>query len=122
MSVVLAQERVPDKSSEPKVIDALLKDIDVSGAIISADALFANVLTLQKFLNHGADDLIGLKGNQGNFHPEVQNFFSQAREAEYEEVEVEKYLASPEKGHGTIEERSVWPELKSMIEVVWKGP
>lgn len=130
--LVLAQERVPDKSSEPKVIDALLKDIDVSGAIISADALFANVPTVQKFLNQGADYLIGLKGNQGNFHAEVENFFSQARAAEYEEVEVERYVASPEKGHGRIEERSVcvctaldwlppkevWPELKSIIEVL----
>ncbi len=33
--LVLAQEKVPDKSSEPKVIDVLLKDIDVRGALIS---------------------------------------------------------------------------------------
>lgn len=72
--LVLAQEKVPDKSSEPKVVDALLKDIDVSGAIISLDALFAHTSTAQKFLDHGGDYLIGLKGNQGNFHAEVQNF------------------------------------------------
>lgn len=130
--LTLAQEKVPDKSSEPKVIDALLKDIDVSGALISTDALFAHVPSAQKFLNHGADYLIGLKGNQGNFHAEAQNFFNQAREAEYEEVDVERYLPSPEKSHGRIEQRSIcvctaldwlpqaatWPGLQAIIEVV----
>lgn len=130
--LVLAQEKVPDKSSEPKVINALLKDIDVSGALISADALFANVTHAQKFLDHGADYLIGLKGNQGNFHAEAQNFFNQARAVAYEEVDVERYLPTPEKGHGRIERRSVcvctalgwlpqaqiWPGLQAIIEVL----
>jgi predicted transposase YbfD/YdcC len=66
--LVLAQEKVPEKSSEPKVNDALLKDIDVRDALISTDALFAHIPKTQKFLDHGGDYLIGLKGTQGNFH------------------------------------------------------
>jgi predicted transposase YbfD/YdcC len=130
--LVLAQEKVPDKSSEPKVIDALLKDIDVSGALISADALFANITTIQKFLDHGADYLIGLKGNQGNFHAEAKNFFDQARDVAYEGVDIERYLPSPEKGHGRIEQRTIcvctaldwlpqaqtWPGLKAIVELL----
>lgn len=129
--LVLAQEKVPDKASEPKVIDALLKNIDVSGALISADALFAHTAHAQKFLDHGADYLIGLKANQGNFYAEVKNFFDQARDVEYEEVNVERFISS-EKGHGRIEQRSIsvctaldwlpqsssWPELKTIVEVV----
>lgn len=129
--LVLAQEKVPDKSSEPKVIEALLKDIEVKGALISTDALFAHTERAQQFLDHGADYLIGLKGNQGNFHAEAQNFFDQAREIEYEEVDVERYICPPEKEHGRIEERSIcvctelewlpqakiWPGLKALIEV-----
>lgn len=129
--LVLAQEKVPDKSSEPKVIDALLKDIDVSGALISADALFANVAVAQKFLNHGADYLIGLKGNQGNFHAEAKNFFDQARDIGYEEVDVDRYISPLEKEHGRIEQRSIcvctaldwlpqiqaWPKLTAVVEV-----
>jgi predicted transposase YbfD/YdcC len=130
--LVLTQEKVPDKSSEPKVIEALLKDIDVNGALISTDALFAHAARAQQFLDHGADYLIGLKGNQGNFHAEVKNFFDQARNVEYEEVDVERYIPSPEKSHGRIEQRSVcvctalewlpqaqtWPGLKAIIEVL----
>lgn len=58
--LMLAQEKVPDKSSEPKVIEALLKDVDVSGALIATDALFAHTARAQQFLDHGADYLIGL--------------------------------------------------------------
>jgi predicted transposase YbfD/YdcC len=130
--LVLAQEKVPDKSSEPKVIEALLKDVDVSGALISMDALFAHTVRAQQFLDHGADYLIGLKGNQSNFHAEAKNFFEQARDAEYEEVDVERYISPPEKGHGRIEQRSIcvctelewlpqaktWPGLKTIIEVL----
>jgi len=130
--LVLAQEKVPDKSSEPKVIEALLKDVDVNGALISTDALFAHTTRAQQFLDHGADYLIGLKGNQGNFHAEAKNFFDQARDVEYEEVDVERYIPSPEKGHGRIEQRSIcvctalewlpqaqtWPGLKAIVEVL----
>lgn len=130
--LVLAQEKVPDKSSEPKVIEALLKNVDVNGALISTDALFAHIARAQQFLDHGADYLIGLKGNQGNFHAEVKNFFDQARDVKYEEVDVERYIPSPEKGHGRIEQRSIcvcmalewlpqaqtWPGLKAIIEVL----
>jgi predicted transposase YbfD/YdcC len=130
--LVLAQEKVPDKSSEPKIIEALLKDVDVSGALISTDALFAHTARAQQFLDHGADYLIGLKGNQGHFHAEAKNFFDQARDVEYEEVDAERYISSPEKGHGRIEQRSIcvctalewlpqaktWPGLKAIIEVL----
>lgn len=113
--LVLAQEKVPDKSSEPKVIEALLKDIDVSEALISTDALFAHTARAQQFLDHDADCLIGLKGNQGNFQAEAKNFFDQAREVEYEEVDVERYIPSPEKGDGRIEQRSKYcPKGRSM--------
>jgi predicted transposase YbfD/YdcC len=129
---VLAQEKVPDKSSEPKIIEALLQDIDVSGALISMDALFAHTAHAQKILDHGADYLIGLKGNQGNFYAEAKNFFDQARDVEYEDVDVKRYIPSPEKGHGRIEQRSIcvctaldwlpqvktWPGLKAIVEVL----
>ena len=120
--------------SEPKAIDALLQDIDVNGALISTDALFAHIPTLQKFLDHIADYLVGLKGNQRNFHAEAQNYFDQARDVGYEEVAVDRYIASPEKGHGRIESRlvcvwtelewlpqaQIWPSMKAVIEVLSK--
>ena len=130
--LVLAQEKVPDKSSESKVLNSLLKDIDVNGALISADALFATRIIAQKFLDHGADYLIGLKGNQGNFHVEAKNFFDHARSVAYKEIDAERYISPLEK---ELEKRTIcvctvldwlpqtkpWPNLKAIIEVFQKN-
>jgi len=72
--LVLDQEKAPDKSSEQKVIETLLKDVDVNGALISMNALFAYTARAQQFLDHGADYLIGLKYNQGNFYTVWENW------------------------------------------------
>jgi len=128
--LVLAQEKVPDKASEPKVVDALLEQVDVEGVLISMDALFAHIPSAQKILNHGADYLIGLKGNQGNFHAEAQIFFDQARAVNYDEANIDRYT-DIDKGHGRIEQRTIcvcteldwlpqvkkWPKLNTIVEV-----
>jgi predicted transposase YbfD/YdcC len=41
--LVIAQEKVPDKAGEVQALPALLDAVDVSGAIISLDALYANI-------------------------------------------------------------------------------
>lgn len=127
--IVIKQERVADKSCERKALPELLKDIDVRGAIISFDAHFTYNEELQYVLNEGADYLVGIKGNQGNLEAEVHNFFSQAREINYQSEEF-KCHSTLDKGHGRIESRHIcvvqdldWlPQkeewnLKSLIEV-----
>ena len=73
--------------------------------------------------------MIALKGTQGTLHAEANNFFTQAREAEYEDAGCQT-SSSCEKGHGRIEEREVvvtnqldwlecrvnWKDLKSLVE------
>jgi predicted transposase YbfD/YdcC len=127
--LVIAQEKVPDKAGEAKALSTLLESINVQGAIISMDALYAHTEDLNKVLTAGADYLVAIKGNQGNLHAEIENFFRQAREADYEGIEVSR-VETHEKDHGRIESRGVnvvteldWlPQrgkwnLKSIIEV-----
>lgn len=127
--IVIKQELVANKSCERKALPQLLKDIDVRGAIISFDAHFTYNEELQYVLNEGADYLVGIKGNQGNLEAEVHNFFSQAREINYESEEF-KCHSTLDKGHGRIESRHIcvvqdldWLSqkekwgLKSLIEV-----
>ena len=127
---VLAQEKVPDKTTEPKALPALLENIDVEGALISMDALFTNGCVVQQILEKKGDYLLGLKGNQGLFHDELSNFFEQAHAVEYEGVVHTRHQTN-EKGHGRIEQRIVcvvndlewipqrdmWCGLSSLIEV-----
>jgi predicted transposase YbfD/YdcC len=128
--LTLATKCVEDKKAEPSVVEDILDAIDVQGALISMDALFAKRPVAKCVIDHGADYLIALKAKQGLFHAEAVNFFEQAYAINYEGVEIDYHLTE-EKCHGRMEQRAVrvihdldwlpqltdWPELKSLIEV-----
>jgi predicted transposase YbfD/YdcC len=128
--LTVATKSVENKKTEPSVVENLLDDIDVQGALISMDALFAKRQIAKCVIDHRADYLIALKANQGLFHAEAVNFFEQAYAIGYEGVEHDCHLTE-EKSHGRVEQRTVrvvhhldwlpqaseWEELKSLIEV-----
>jgi predicted transposase YbfD/YdcC len=104
--LIIAQEKVPDKASERKALPSLLDSVDVKGAIVTMDALYAHVVDVEAVLQRGADYIVGIKGNQGVLEAEVRNFFEQANSVAYEDVPVTR-TSGVEKGHGRIEERTV---------------
>ena len=104
--LIIAQEKVPDKASERKALPALLDSVDVKGAIVTMDALYAHVVDVEAVLERGADYIVGIKGNQGLLDAEVRNFFEQAYSVAYEDVPITRAFGV-EKGHGRIEERAV---------------
>jgi predicted transposase YbfD/YdcC len=126
--LVIAQEKVPVKADERQALPALLDTIDVKGAIISVDALYAHVDDLNEIIKRGADYIVGIKGNQKNLENEVYNFFDQS--TNYGSTEGITRFEMHEKGHGRIESRYVcvandldwlrqredW-QLQSLIEV-----
>jgi len=127
--IIIAQERVPDKSCERAALPALLKVIDVKGTIISMDAHYTYMQDLRSVLKAGDDCPVGIKGNQGNLEAEVKKFFEQANAIDYEADELE-CSTTLDKRHGRIETQYVcvthdldWlPKaeewgLKSLIEV-----
>ena len=104
--LVIAQEKVPDKKGERKALPSLLKSIDVTGAIISMDAHYTYKPELSQVLEAGADYIVGIKGNQGRLHAEIENYFTQAHAISYDSEEFECYTEA-DKGHGRLETRSV---------------
>lgn len=127
--IVIAQERVPDKKCERFALPQLLQTLDVRGAIISMDAHYAYVPDLRLILQHGADYIVGIKGNQGTLEAEVSNYFAQAQAIEYDDDSLQCHTTI-DKGHGRIETRHIcmtqdleWLEqkeewkLKSLIEI-----
>jgi predicted transposase YbfD/YdcC len=104
--LTIAQQKVPEKSSEPAALPTLLDTVKIDGAIVSMDALYAHVSSTQQVLDRGADYIIGIKDNQPNLKAEVVNFFEQARAVGYERVNV-SINTKEEKGHGRFEQRVV---------------
>lgn len=130
--LVITQERVPDKTNELAAIPAILESVDVKGAILSLDALFAQKSVVEKIIEKEAEYLISLKGNQGNLHAEIINFFEQAHSINFEGVDHETQSIKDKKAHGRVEKRTVyvvteldwlpqlseWKGLTSIIEIV----
>jgi predicted transposase YbfD/YdcC len=104
--LIIAQEKVPDKTGERCALPELLDTIEVKGAIVSMDALYTHISDVQEVMKRGADYIVGIKGNQETLEAEVQNFFTQAHDANYDGVEVTQ-VEDDGKGHGRIEMRKV---------------
>ena len=103
-SLVLGQTRTDAKSNEITAIPELLKLLDVSGWIVSIDAMGCQKEIAQTILEGGADYLLGVKGNQGWLYDDVRDLFEGAEEAGYDGVPHD-LATTLNKGHGRIERR-----------------
>lgn len=127
---VLAMEKVPDKTVEKTTLPDILKQVDVTGAIISGDAHFTVPESAKQIIEAGADYLLAVKDNQPILHAEMQNYFEQAESIKWEGVE-HSFHETIEKEHGRIEQREVkvvedldwlrqredWKNLTTLIQV-----
>ena len=101
--LVLAQHSVPDKTNEITAIPELLDQPglakQLTGAMVTIDAMGTQVAIADKILAHGADYLLPLKGNQPTLEADVIEYFRTAPAAEL------TVRQTVEKGHGRIETR-----------------
>lgn len=121
--LVLGQVKVADKSNEITAIPKLLNILDVSGCIVTIDAMGAQTEIAKQIIDQGADYVLSLKGNQGNLHKDVAQLFDWARKTDFKDIEHEAYQTI-DKGHGRIEIRRYW--LLDKVEHLedaqrWKG-
>lgn len=104
--LVIAQEKVPNKRGEATALPRLLDTVDIRGAIVSIDALYAHISEVKEIMNRGADYIVGIKGNQSTLEAEAKNFFDQVYDIGVEEAPVSNCVTE-EKGHGRLEKRSI---------------
>ena len=109
--LVLGQLSVPEKTNEitaiPELLDHLAETDQLKGALVTIDAMGCQVAIADKIVEHQADYLLALKGNQPTLEAEVAEFF---RSAPVQEV-VGKTVV--EKGHGRIETRTYTASSKT---------
>jgi len=102
--LTLAQLSVPEKTNEitaiPDLLDHLAEAKQLKGALVTVDAMGCQVAIADKIVAHGADYLLGLKGNQAILEGDVAIYFDAAPEAEL------ATKTTVEKGHGRIETRA----------------
>lgn len=127
--LVLGQEKTAEKSNEITAIPKLLDVLELKGCIVTIDAMGCQTAIAEKIVRKNADYVLALKGNQGNFHTEVKDFFEIALADNFKQIEHDAYEEC-DAAHGRIEHRLCWaiapsaenfpsfnkrPNLKSVI-------
>jgi predicted transposase YbfD/YdcC len=105
--LVLGQLKTEQKSNEITAIPLLLELLELRGCIVTIDAMGCQTEIAARIIKQEADYVLSLKGNQGNLHEEVADYFTWASAINFKEVEYD-YCATLEKDHGRIEGRRCW--------------
>ena len=105
--LILGQWKVDEKSNEITALPALLRALELSGCIVTADALHCQKETAKEISEADADYVLALKGNQGTLHEEVVSFLADAQKRHWKGVS-HAHTETLEKDHGRIERRRYW--------------
>src|ERR1700682_275647 len=108
-NLVLAQRKVDDKSNEITAIPKLLHALELSGTVVTIDAMGCQRSIAEKIVAKQADYILAVKENQGSLLDGIKDSFQMlAADAVAEEIDC---------GHGRVESRrcSVIADL-SLIE------
>ena len=106
--LVFGQVKTDEKSNEITAIPLLLDKIALEGSIVSIDAMGCQYEIANKIIKKKADYVFSLKGNQGNLHEDVQEYFSDFDFTK--PASAMKYISfqstsTHEEKHGRIEDR-----------------
>jgi hypothetical protein len=108
--LVLAQEKVSEKSNEITAIPQLLQWLDLKGSTVTIDAMGCQYAIANQIIDKEGQYIFSLKGNQGTLSEDVKTYFA--------DNQIYQTLAPCEewdKGHGRIESRTCWVAT----DVVW---
>jgi len=105
--ITLGQRKVDDKSNEITAIPDLLDLLNVTGCIVTIDAMGCQKKIAQKIRDRQADYVLQVKDNQEKLHMDIADWFAYADLMSFEKMKHD-YHQTVNKGHGRIEIRQCW--------------
>ena len=129
--ISLGQVVVDAKSNEITAIPKLLEILEISGALVTIDAMGCQTEIAQKIVDGGGDYVLAVKGNQPTLHEGVTRYFDTCLEDNFTGVKVRSYQTE-EIGHGReatryyhicpvpddLPDRARWPGLQAIGVVI----
>lgn len=124
--VSLVQDYIADKSNEIPMGPELIKKLDLTNCILTADALNTQKETVSAIKEAKGDYVLALKKNQKTFYKDVKDYLDDLEVLR--ELEKENYVEEVEKSHSKIitrryymtskiswlENKDKWEKLKSI--------
>lgn len=134
--ISLGQVVVDQKSNEITAIPKLLEMLELSGALVTIDAMGCQVEIARKIVAGGADYVLTAKDNQPTLRGGLEEFFEDHLEDDFARTQVRRYHTK-EEGHGREEihdyylcpvpddlpDRSRWEKLSAigiLISDTWR--
>jgi predicted transposase YbfD/YdcC len=105
--ISLGQVVVDQKSNEITAIPKLLELLDVSGSLVTIDAMGCQTEIAEKIVEGKADYVLAVKGNQPTLHEGIVGFFLDQMEDDFARVKVSRH-ETREHGHGRDEHRTYY--------------
>ncbi len=99
-SLVLGQVKVDEKSNEITAIPKLLERLDITGTVITIDAMGCQKKIAKQIIKQQGDYVLSLKGNHSELHDDVRTYFSCENITDAQSMDIDA-------GHGRIETRTV---------------
>jgi predicted transposase YbfD/YdcC len=96
---------VDDRSNEIKAVPQLLEMLEVSGCIVTTDAMNCQLETAEKVIENDADYVFVVKENQPRLLETIQGLFDDPDEMRWVDCDSERTVDG---NHGRIETRKCW--------------
>ena len=134
--LMLGQRKVDVKSNEITAIPELLRLLDVSGCIVTIDAMGCHKDIAAQIVEQDGYYVLAVKKNQRTLYKRIKELFDYAEKEGYRAVECDS-VKTVNKGHGRVEirqcwaisdpdflfyvqDRIDWPYLQTIVKVVGK--
>lgn len=104
LGLSLGQVACAEKSNEITAIPELLRLVDLTGAIITIDAMGTQKAIAKQIVDGKADYVLALKGNQGKLHDAVIDYITAQLDNDFADVNA-RQLCVTETLHGQTETR-----------------
>jgi predicted transposase YbfD/YdcC len=105
--ISLGQVVVDQKSNEITAIPKLLELLDVSGCLVTIDAIGCQAEIAEKIVEGKADYVLAVKANQPTLHEGIVEFFLDHMEDDFVRVKASRH-ETVEEGHGRSEHRTYY--------------
>ena len=129
--ISLGQLVTDAKSNEITAIPKLLETLEITGALVTIDAMGCQVEIAKAIRERDADYCLAVKDNQPTLSNGIESHFANHLEDDFDRAKVRRY-ETEEQGHGRVEhryyficpvpddlpDRERWPDLKAIGMVV----
>ena len=105
--IALGQLKTEEKSNEITAIPELLELLNVSGCIVTIDAMGCQKKIAQAIRDQGADYFLRVKDNQEHLHQMIKTWFDYGENVQFRGMDC-NHTRTINKGHGRIEIRDCW--------------